>query len=1286
MIYLLALLVILAATFVSASRMFTPYLNTHREDFEKWASDQLHTPIQIGRIHITWYYIQPVLTFEKVAILDKDSHLPNIEIQQIKVNLQLFPSLVHWKPLSKYIKIMGANLILREQTSEQFSIEGSHPFAIINTVMNNATEKNPILLWVLSQPHLVLDDINVTYISSHDKKFVTLDKLSLVNDSSDHELSGNVILNQEIPLTMEFRLKMSGDMTALVQTNIKGYFYIEGVSLPQWFQQMKWHNLQLIQGLGSAKIWVEWNHGQFQQVSSDFQVYDLAIKSLLTKKQLGMSRINGHLNWERHGEEQIFSGQDILIDFPEQVWPTTGFALQFKKTPAGNFAVQSMQIDYLDLSDTVEIALATGLVPANIEKILTQLHLEGDLHSFMVKMNSPDSIQTSLTKNFPDISYLETLSFEFKNLAFNAWQSLPMMNHLTGAFNWNGKQGDLTLKSHQAMIELNTLFEKPLSWDELNGNITFQSMNNAWVISGKNINLINKDLSTEINFATTLPENASPYVDLTADFSMNDITPITQYLPVKKLEPPLLHWLQNTFYGGRIINGKVILKGQLSDFPFDNNNGQFSVNATIRDLDFEYAPQWPGIKHLSGDLLFKGHTMIANVISGRMLDLPLKQTTATIPYIGPDQPQTLIIGSTIEADLSQAWEYIKQSPLQKTFGNSVTAIQITGPMSLKLNLSIPLKIPEKTQVVGDLTLPKADITLADENIAIHDINGALHFTDSTISSTKLNAVFLNQPIIININSTLPPMPSMVKVMFQSKITTAFLQTLIPISTTRFLQGATTYTAQLNITSAKDSRPSQLIVTSDLKGISINLPDIYGKKIEEVRPFQLTFNFNNNRDTGLKVNYGNVLSAALLFRKEQSKTQFYSGELRLGSMGTASFQDKPGLLLSGQFNKWDLTTWQSYLTELTKINPSTTHNDATQFTVDHIRGIDLTANEFTALGMTLHAARIQAYQGKDNWAVNLKSTEMMGQISIPNNLKKTIQATFQYLYITPLEGMGKPIDPTKIPSISFVGNDVRYKEMSFDKVTFNSISSPTGMVIQSLRGESPVYNLNAKGEWRAQKNSSKTLLQGSLETKDVAKLLNKWGMNASNLVESGGTAQFHLLWNGTPYNPQLNTVVGDISLKLTAGRIIDLSNSTDAKMGIGKMLNIFNLSSLPRRLTLNFKDFKNGYDFDSMQGRFTLKNGSLFTENTVFDGPIARIEINGRIGYVNKDYDINFSVTPYGMTSSLPLVATFVGGPIAGAATWVVDKVVGGAVSSVITHRYSVKGAWGNPQWRENKAQ
>jgi len=55
-----------------------------------------------------------------------------------------------------------------------------------------------------------------------------------------------------------------------------------------------------------------------------------------------------------------------------------------------------------------------------------------------------------------------------------------------------------------------------------------------------------------------------------------------------------------------------------------------------------------------------------------------------------------------------------------------------------------------------------------------------------------------------------------------------------------------------------------------------------------------------------------------------------------------------------------------------------------------------------------------------------------------------------------------------------------------------------------------------------------------------------------------------------------------------------------------------------------------------------------------------------------------SISPH-VTSSLPVVATLAGGPLAGAVTWVADKLVSKAVTNVTTVNYKVSGPWSHPQ-------
>ena len=57
--------------------------------------------------------------------------------------------------------------------------------------------------------------------------------------------------------------------------------------------------------------------------------------------------------------------------------------------------------------------------------------------------------------------------------------------------------------------------------------------------------------------------------------------------------------------------------------------------------------------------------------------------------------------------------------------------------------------------------------------------------------------------------------------------------------------------------------------------------------------------------------------------------------------------------------------------------------------------------------------------------------------------------------------------------------------------------------------------------------------------------------------------------------------------------------------------------------------------------------------------------------------MQLTVTPY-VTSTIPIIATIAGGPIIGAATYAVDKLVGGSIDRLNSYHYLLQGPWANP--------
>jgi uncharacterized protein YhdP len=266
-------------------------------------------------------------------------------------------------------------------------------------------------------------------------------------------------------------------------------------------------------------------------------------------------------------------------------------------------------------------------------------------------------------------------------------------------------------------------------------------------------------------------------------------------------------------------------------------------------------------------------------------------------------------------------------------------------------------------------------------------------------------------------------------------------------------------------------------------------------------------------------------------------------------------------------------------------------------------------------------------------------------------------------------------------MSVVINNLRYGNLSFGRVSAETVASPRGLMIRSASINMPNLQMNGSGEWVKNPKSNITYFKGTAKSNNLSLLLTSWGFDMHNIVMGNGNFDFNLNWPSVPFAPSMDNLNGTASINLGQGRIVEVSQSSDAKMDLGRMLNLFSLQSIPRRLSLDFSDvFQKGYSFDSLKGDLKFNDGDLYTSNTAFDGPIARVGISGRIGLAEKDYDLTLNVTPY-VTSSIPVAATLLTGqPVIGLAALVVNKFITPAVSNVTTYYYSVRGPWSNPSW------
>lgn len=236
------------------------------------------------------------------------------------------------------------------------------------------------------------------------------------------------------------------------------------------------------------------------------------------------------------------------------------------------------------------------------------------------------------------------------------------------------------------------------------------------------------------------------------------------------------------------------------------------------------------------------------------------------------------------------------------------------------------------------------------------------------------------------------------------------------------------------------------------------------------------------------------------------------------------------------------------------------------------------------------------------------------------------------------------------------------------------SEQNTFTINHLKVNNQAFSMNVEGNYKqsfinsAIKNEAN--IKGNYRIKNLAKVAELIDADFKDKLRLSGS--FSLTWPGELLNPNISDIDGDIYIRSGQGLISSI------EPGLGRIFSFFNLDVLNKRLKLDFSDvFDRGYIFDSIRGQLSLKDGILTTKRTILQAGSADIDIYGNIDMNNKLYDLNADVMPH-VTTSLPVAAAVLGTPVAGAAVFIIDKLLDTPVAQLTESAYHISGPWNNP--------
>jgi uncharacterized protein YhdP len=216
------------------------------------------------------------------------------------------------------------------------------------------------------------------------------------------------------------------------------------------------------------------------------------------------------------------------------------------------------------------------------------------------------------------------------------------------------------------------------------------------------------------------------------------------------------------------------------------------------------------------------------------------------------------------------------------------------------------------------------------------------------------------------------------------------------------------------------------------------------------------------------------------------------------------------------------------------------------------------------------------------------------------------------------------------------------------------------------------SLQAQGNWTLRAGQTRTSMSGEIKAQDTGLLLQDLGYSKA-LARGKTSLRAQLDWPGDPGDFVVANLNGGMDLDCQSGQFLTV------EPGVGRLIGLLSLQSLPRRITLDFRDiFSEGFAFDSLGGHIEVKQGVLSTKNLEMKGPAANIALTGKASVITETADLDVKVSP-AVGNGVSLASTVVGGPVVGAATYLIQRLLSNPIDQLLTYHYEVTGPWEDPQ-------
>ena len=1239
--YTAAGVVILLAIAVGLFRLFLPRLPEYQDDIKSWASAAIGMEVEFSGMDARWGLSGPELLFRDTALVRVDGQSRVVAAEEVRVGIALTRLLVEGVRVVDHVVIRGASIEVRQLEDGQWWIQGAPAGELLE--MNTGRSPGQ------SDVELIGQDIEIIFLQPGDErpKFFEVPRVTVSVDRNRIALDADL----RLPDDLGRQLGISATQLRTLPKEERHWDIVveaDDIDLAGWSHLQRNSDRHALSGTGDADFSVAYANGRVRNASADV---DFAGISLKPDELFDM---RGRFELDIASDGWLVAAEELQVTTTDHEWPEASLRAEVSTDDAGKVVLMDVRASYLDLED------ASLFIP------LLNVDRQQQLSSFAPSGRVRDLIAT--VSDIGSDSPRFDIAAELDAVGVAADGSRPGVRGFSGVLRANRLGGRVEIRSTDMIVDMPEYLASPIGIDSAEGTVIWRSGDAKTTVLSDSIRIRNKDFDSQSNVQLIIHAGeSSPEIDLDATWSITDVSAVKQYLPQKVIKPKLYNWFQAALVRGSIPRGTTTLNGPLDKFPFDNGEGRFLVQASVRNLTFKYQPRWPATDRSDMEVVLDNMRLYS--VSNRSVSAGNQTVDAKIEIADLRDP-VLTIDAFSTGTLETIRAFSMQSPIGDVFGGQLDRVAVSGDASFTLDLMVPLKNPKGFEFTSRVRSNNGTLAIAGFPAEITDLIGEVTIARNDISTESLGARFLGEPVVIDLTNSDDPRFSVIASTKGFVTAGAIIEELgMPLE--GLISGGTDYESRILFPRGKQETPSPLTIQidADLEGLGLALPDPVGKPDATAMQVRGDIRFIPGGEIIESAGFAeNGIAWQLSFNRPADSWDFDRGVVTMGGDAVQPAETR-GLHIRGEASIVRLDDWLSL----------SRSGDREVGTADRIRSIDLVVADLYAVGQHLQGHHVRVDRSARDWLVQLEGEDVVGSVFVPYDFEsdRAMVLEMERLHLPgDDESTDEPsiLDPRKLPPITLTADDFALGNRQLGAIEVLVERIEDGLEARTINTKDKSFEIVGTGRWVADASDplgSRTFATATLTSTDVMQTMTRLDFTPG-IAGDQMNAVVDLSWSGGPRADFLGVLDGEVQVRFGNGQL------EEVEPGAGRMFGLMSIVALPRRLSLDFRDvFNKGFGFDEIAGTFRIVDGESYTCDLSLEGPAADIGIVGRAGLASRDYD-QVAVVSANVGNTLPIVGAMVGGPPAAAALLIFSQIFKKPLQEVGQVYYGISGSWDQP--------